>query len=72
MSRAEYMKINSKYFPPDIRHRYEIEKLIAVDRYVYIKIIKGMYGLNKAAIISTRLLSSALHNWTLGKKYQCG
>ena len=51
MSRAEYMRIHSKYFPPDIRDKYEIEVLIAADGYVYIKIIKGMYGLNQAAII---------------------
>ena len=51
MSRADYMRTNSKYFPPDIRDRYEIEGLIAVDGYVYIKIIKVMYGLKQATII---------------------
>ena len=29
-----------------------IEGLIAADGYVYIKIIKGMYGINQAAIIT--------------------
>ena len=38
MSRADYMRIHSKYFPPDIRDRYEIEGLIAADGYVYIKL----------------------------------
>ena len=52
ISRAEYMRIHSKYFPPDIRDQYEIEGLIAADGYVYIKIIKGMYGLKQAAIIA--------------------
>ena len=52
MSRAEYTRIHSKYFPPDIRDQYEIEGLIAADGYVYIKIIKGMYGLKQAAIIA--------------------
>ena len=46
------MSIHSTYFPPDIRDRYEIEGIIAADGYVYIKIIKGMYGLNQAAIIA--------------------
>ena len=52
ISRSEFMRIRSKYFPSDIRDRYHIEGLIAVDRYVYIKIIKGMYGLKQAAIIA--------------------
>ena len=46
MSRAEYMRILSKYFPLGIRDRCNIEGLIAADGYVYIKFIKGMYGLN--------------------------
>ena len=52
MSRAEYIRIQSKYFPPDIRDRYDIEGLISADGYVYIKIIKVMYGLKQAIIIA--------------------
>ena len=52
MSIAQYMIINSKYFPPDIRELYQIDGLIAEDRYVYKKVIKGMYGLKKAYIIA--------------------
>ena len=52
MSRSEYIRINSKYFTPDIRDCYQIEGLIAADGYVYIKFIKGMYGLKQAAIIA--------------------
>ena len=58
MSRADYMRINSKYSPPDIRDRYEIEGLIAADEYVYIKIIKGVYGINQASIIAYNQLIS--------------
>ena len=58
MSRADYMRIHSKYFPPDIRDRYEIEGLVEADGYVYIKIIKGVYGLTQAAIISYNQLIS--------------
>ena len=50
--------IHSKYFPPDIRNRYNIEGLKAADRYLYIKIIKGMYGLKEVAIISYNQLIS--------------
>ena len=52
MSRAEYMRIHLKCLPPDIRDRYDIEGLIAADGYLYIKIIKGMYGLKQAAIMA--------------------
>ena len=44
------MRIHSKYFPLDIRDRYNIEVLIAADGYVYIKIVKGIYGLKQADI----------------------
>ena len=57
-SRAEFMRINSKYSPPDIRDQYEIEGLIAADGYVYIKIIKGTYGIKQVAIISYNQLIS--------------
>ena len=60
MSRSEYIRIHSKYFPLDIRDRYEIEGLIAADRYIYIKIIKGMYGLKEAAIIAYNQLISQM------------
>ena len=52
MSRVEYMKINSKYPPPDIRDQYKIKGLIAADGYAYIKIIKGMYELKQTEIIA--------------------
>ena len=52
MSRAEYIGIHSKYFRPDIRVLYHIDGLISEYGYVYIKIIKGVYGLKQAAIIS--------------------
>ena len=56
MSRSEYIRIHSKYFPPDIRDQYQIESLIATDGYVYINIIKGMYGLKQAEIIACNKL----------------
>ena len=58
MSRTDYMRIRLKYSPPDIRNRYHIEGLIAADGYEYIKIIKGMYVLKKAAIIAQNQLIS--------------
>ena len=45
MSRAEYIKIHSKYLPPDIIALYQIDGLIYEYGYVCSKIIKGMHGL---------------------------
>ena len=45
MSNAEYMKIHNKYFLQDIRQKYQIDKLVHSDGYIYCKIKKGMYGL---------------------------
>ena len=44
--------MNSKYSPTDIRDQYHIDVLIAADGYVYIKTIKGMYGIKPASIIA--------------------
>ena len=58
MSRSEYMRIHSKYFPLDIRYLYEIEGLIAADGYLYIKIIKGLYELKQSGILAYAQLIS--------------
>ena len=58
ISRVEYIRIHSKYSPPDIRELYHIEGLVAVDGYVYIQIMKGIYGLKKSALISYNKLIS--------------
>ena len=58
MSRSKYTRIYSKYFPPDIRALYQIDRPIVEDRYVYIKITKGVYGLKQATIIAYNQLIS--------------
>ena len=47
------MRIQSIYFPPDIISIYHIDEIIAEDGYVYIKIIKRMYGLKQSSIMSS-------------------
>ena len=58
MPRADYIRIHSKYFPLGIRECYHIDVLVAADGCVYIKIIKGMYGIKQAAIIAYNQLIS--------------
>ena len=58
MTRPEFMKIHSKYFLQDIRDKYNINRIIHTDGYVYCKIKRGMYGLKQAA----RLAYDSLKN----------
>ena len=63
MDEPEYMRLHSKYFFDDIKNKYDIASKIASDDYVYIKIIKGMYGLKQAAVLAYRqLISNLAHN----------
>ena len=49
MKENEYMRIHNKYFPSDVRKKYNIDNLITDDGYVYYRIKCGMYGLKQAA-----------------------
>ena len=60
MKDPEYMRIHSKYFPADVRAQYGIDKLIASDNYVYVRIRKGMYGLVQAATLAYKNLEKNL------------
>ena len=52
MANPEFMKIHYKYFPEDIRIKYELDSKLSSDGYIYIKIKKGMYGLKQAAVLA--------------------
>lgn len=56
----EYMKVQVKYIPDDIKKKYNIEALISEDGWVYIKIQKGMPGLKQAAILAYQHLKNSL------------
>jgi hypothetical protein len=60
MKEPEYMRIHSRFFPPDVRKQYNIDSLIASDNYVYIRIKKGMYGLIQAATLAYKNLKKNL------------
>ena len=56
MKDAEYMKVPFKYFPSDIIDKYNLRTLMTHDKYIYIKIKKGMYGLKQAAVLAYQQL----------------
>ena len=45
------MKIPMRWFSQDIIDQYKIMDLLDKDGFVYVKILKGMYGLKQAAHI---------------------
>ena len=59
MHRPEYMKIPYKYFPEDIRKKYNLHLLVH-DGYIYVRIKKGMYGLKQAAVLAYQNLITKL------------
>ena len=52
MHRPEFMKLQYKHIPIDIRQRYHLDTLVAPDGYVYVKIKKGMYRLKQATVLA--------------------
>jgi hypothetical protein len=52
MKRAEYMRIPLCFIPADIRETYNLDSNAHTDGYVYVEIMKGMYGLKQAAVLA--------------------
>ena len=59
MAKSEYMKVPIKYFPPDIIAQYKLDGLVK-NGYVYIEVMKGMYGLKQAAVLAYYQLATHL------------
>ena len=51
MAKAEYMKVQYKNIPEDIRQQYNLQEKVTSDNCIYIRIKKGMCGLKQAAIL---------------------
>jgi hypothetical protein len=60
MEEPEYMRIHSRFFPPDVHEQYNIASKTASDGYVYVRIKKGMYGLIQAATLAYKNLKKNL------------
>ena len=63
MACPEYMRIHSKYFSLNIWKLYGINSLIDIYWYVYIKIVRGMYGLKQSDIIAYNQLVKYMDNY---------
>ena len=63
MDGEEYMKVQYKHFPNDIRKRYKLDQKVTDNEYIYIKIKRGMYGLKQAAILAYQELKKNLKTY---------
>jgi hypothetical protein len=59
LPRFEYVKMPLSRFPEEIIQKYNLNAL-AVDGWVYIEILKGMYGLKQAVLLANQLLQTRL------------
>ena len=60
MAQSEYMKVQYKHIPEDIRKKYNLQHKLTSDNCIYIRIKKGMYGLKQAAILAYNQLKQKL------------
>ena len=59
MKRPEYMRMPLKLIPDEIVQEYDLLSIVT-DGWVYIKIVKGMYGLPQAGILANEQLQRRL------------
>ena len=62
MGRPEYTRIPIKLIPDESVQEYDLLSLVT-DGWVYIKIVKGMYGLPQAGKLANDLLKKRLAMW---------
>ena len=60
MEENEYMRVNYKHFPDDIKKRYNLDDKATPSGHIFIKIKRGMYGLKQAAILAYEHLKENL------------
>ena len=60
MKGNECLRAKLKYFPKDIRKKYNLSQLVTDDNWIYIETCKGMPGLKQAAILAYQHLKIVL------------
>ena len=58
LERPEYLKMKLSYFPEDVIEHYQLKDKVDAKGFVYVKIMKGMYGLPHAGVIVQKLWKS--------------
>ena len=57
---TEYMKLHLHIIPQETIAEYAFHKLVEKDGWVYLKIVKGMYGTKQAGIIANMELTKVM------------
>ena len=60
MKTCEYMKVQYKNIPEDIKEHYNLKDKVTSDNCIYTRIKKGMYGLKQAALLAYNQLKEKL------------
>ncbi len=68
MERYEYKRLRLDILPQEIINEYNLNEIVNANRWVYVEICKGVYGLPQASILANKLLKKCL---TIRGYYQC-
>ena len=60
MERPEYLRLRYAHFPQDVIDHYQLKDKVDPKGYLYVKAVRGMYGLPHAGIIAQELLTKRL------------
>ena len=60
MEKPEYPQIKLTFLPEDVIQHYNLHDKATKNGYVYVEIVKGIYGLPQAGIIAQQLLEEQL------------
>ena len=73
LKRKEYVKIKLSGFPESVISHYNVGEKATPDRFIYVAIKRGMYGLPQSGIIAQTLLETLLnaHGYHLSKITPC-
>ena len=62
LDRPELLRMKLSYFPEDIIEHYQLKDKADKKGFLFVKCVRGMYGLPHAGIIAQQLLEGRLNN----------
>jgi hypothetical protein len=54
--RPEYIRIHLNNMPDEIIQEYKLREKVTTKGFIYLEVIKGMYGLPQAGLLANKLL----------------
>jgi hypothetical protein len=61
LKRPEYLRVRLADLPEEIIREYKLLDKVTKNRSIYIKVVKGMYGLPQAGLLANELLEQRLN-----------